>query len=92
MNREELSVCPHCGLPLIRWTNPQQSTWSGTFQYVCFNDQCPYFVRGWKWMMNQYNVAASYRYRFDPASGDAGPLPVWSTEALKNGIVPGNGA
>ena len=80
-------MCPHCCQPLVRWRNPQVSTWGAEFQYVCFNDQCPYFVRGWSWMQEQYSVAASYRFRLDPATGETGPLPVWSAEALKGGIV-----
>ena len=74
---------------MVRWRTPQQSTWSGEFQHVCFNDDCPYFVRGWAWMLDRFNVTASYRYRLDPVTGEAGPLPVWSREALKAGILAG---
>jgi hypothetical protein len=38
-------------------------------------------------MESQYHVHASYRFRVDPLTGDRGPLPVWSKEALKNNII-----
>ena len=73
---------------MARWQNPAGSTWTSDFQYVCFNDCCPYFVRGWTWMSERYNVHASYRYRLDPATGEHGPLPVWSETALRENILP----
>lgn len=79
--------CPHCNVPMARWANPELTNWSGDFQYVCFNDACPYFVHGWAWMEEHFNVHSSYRCRLDPTTGESGPLPVWSHEALKDRIV-----
>jgi hypothetical protein len=72
---------------MARWRNPQQSTWSGEYQFVCFNDACSYYVRGWTWMRERYNVHASYRHRLDPLTGAQGPLPVWSPDALRADII-----
>ena len=58
------------------------------YDLVCFNDECPYYVRGWIWMEQQYGVRASYRFRRDAASGFETPLPVWSSDALRDSILP----
>jgi hypothetical protein len=73
---------------MVRWRNPQLGSWSGEYQFVCFNDACGYYVRGWNWMLSHFNVAASYRHRMDPHTGEQGPLPVWSPDALRADIIP----
>ena len=39
-------------------------------------------------MEQQYGVRASYRYRVDAFSGFETPVPVWSSTALRNAILP----
>jgi hypothetical protein len=67
---------------------PVESGWETGYHLACFNDDCPYFQRGWQHMSSSFERKVSYRYRVDPATGHASPLAVWSTDALKNRILP----
>jgi hypothetical protein len=79
-------VCPHCGEPLAR-LGLNEMVFDHPFDLVCFNDDCPYYARGWGWMEQQYGVHASYRYRYDPVLGFESAVPVWSSDALRTSIV-----
>jgi hypothetical protein len=80
-------VCPHCNQALTPLSLPEAGGWDAPFHMVCFNDECPYFQRGWEWMEARYGVKTSYRHRVDPATGQASPLPVWSRTALRDRIL-----
>ena len=86
MSEKKNHECPHCGSRLLPWQSPDMTTWGGRTQYICFNDECEYFVRGWKWMEEKFDQKVSYRHRLDPETGDAGPIPVWSKNALRESI------
>ena len=79
--------CPYCGKKMVKWEGSPESSWGDTFQFVCFDDQCPYYLAGWEWMRSQYQQNVSYRYRYNPQNQESGPLPVWSPEALREGII-----
>jgi hypothetical protein len=84
---ENKTVCPHCRQKMNKMKPPSLSTWSSEFFYVCFNDDCPYFVRSWEHTANTTQAHCSYRHRYDPDSGQSGPLPVWSKDAMKSDIL-----
>jgi len=85
-------ICPHCGERMTKWAPPEMpfggcTTWNSSFMYVCFNDQCPYFVKGWDWMWNNFHRVVSYRHMLDPESGKTNPVPVSSSQTLRDGII-----
>ncbi len=88
MTNIETQRCPHCGVEMLRWITPEDSSWMGAIHLVCFNDDCAYFVKGWAHMMHKFEVRASYRHCLDPESGSSRPLPTWSKEAHREFIVP----
>lgn len=87
MSNQETPTCRHCGVQMKKWRSPANSTWTTEFQWVCFNDDCPYFVKGWDHIMKTQNVKASYRHMVDPERGTSTPLPCWSSDAHKDHII-----
>ncbi|MCG6918169.1 MAG: class I SAM-dependent methyltransferase [Deltaproteobacteria bacterium] len=81
--------CPHCSEKLLKWEVPQNpfSQWDLEFMFLCFNDECPYLVRGWDVMYRQGNTGLSYRFAYDPVRDQCLSVPVPSLQALKEGIV-----
>ncbi len=79
------TTCPHCGARLEPFALPD--TFDHEYDLACFNDACPYYVRGWTWMEQQYGVRSSYRYRVDGQNGLSSPLAVWSSKAIRSSII-----
>ena len=82
--------CPYCGKKLRKWAVPESPfacTWDNDFMYICFNDVCPYFVRGWDVMYRDGNRGVSYRLMYNPDKDLCLPVPVPTPKALKEGII-----
>ncbi|MGE5840463.1 MAG: class I SAM-dependent methyltransferase [Deltaproteobacteria bacterium] len=82
--------CPHCGEKMLRWAvpdNPFEVTWDNDFMYICFNDACPYYVRGWDFMYREGNRGCSYRLMYNPEKDCCMPIPVPTPRALRESII-----
>jgi SAM-dependent methyltransferase len=82
--------CPYCGEKLSKWDvpeNPFYATWENDHLYICFNDRCDYYVRGWDYMFRNGYGLCSYRFMYDHVNDSCHPVPVQSQKALKEGIV-----
>lgn len=87
---KETLECPYCGERLKKWIvpdNPFVQTWDNEYMYICFNDQCTYYVRGWDIMSSEGNMGVSYRLMYNPEKDRCMPIPVPSARALREGIV-----
>jgi SAM-dependent methyltransferase len=80
--------CPHCDAKLSRWAVPQTpfTEWPNEYFYVCFSNECPYFIRGWDSMSGQGNPG-SYRFMYDHLKDTCHPLPVPGYNAFRDGII-----
>ena len=84
----EIRKCKYCGCELDKVMMPPETDWGVEYFYVCMNDECEYYVKGWQWMYEKYNVKASYRYKYNPFQSDEGPIPVRSPEDYRGWVVP----
>ncbi|NIT77258.1 MAG: class I SAM-dependent methyltransferase, partial [Thermoplasmata archaeon] len=85
----ETHACPHCREPLSKWRVPDDPSiaWTSEYLYLCFNDACPFVVRGWRVMWDQGVPGHSYRYLFDPETGGSTTVAIRGLHDLKPGIV-----
>jgi SAM-dependent methyltransferase len=82
--------CPYCGEKMRKWAvpdNPFAQTWDNEFMFICFNDACSYFVKGWDFMYRDGNRGVSYRLMYNPEKDRCMPVPVPTRHALKEGIL-----
>ena len=88
-NVGETMECPHCQEALSKWEVPDDPCidWPNDYLYLCFNDFCPFVVRGWRFMWNQGILGTSYRYLFNPLKGTSTTVPIRGLTDLRPGIV-----
>ncbi|PIE58575.1 MAG: zinc ribbon domain-containing protein [Desulfobulbus propionicus] len=89
---EEKHACPHCSQELSLCHAPPIHVgdglgWGSEYLYICLNDDCPLFVKGWQYIENQYGHVGSYRHMQLPNSKEAINMMVVGKSAFKGSVV-----
>ncbi|OEU60171.1 MAG: hypothetical protein BBJ57_10650 [Desulfobacterales bacterium PC51MH44] len=76
-------LCPHCDKEMSIWEVPPFSFsdglgWGTPYLFICFNDDCPPYVKGWDDIMDNYAHNASVRCMCYPGTKQFQYLPVFS--------------
>lgn len=83
----EEKICKHCGKKMTKVLMPPDTDWGVEYFLICMNDDCQYYVRGWDWMKEKYQVTASYRHKYNPENDSFGPIPVKDPTDYKHYIA-----
>jgi len=78
------TLCPHCGKEMSIWEVPPFSFsdglgWGEPYLFVCFNNDCPVYLKAWDDIMDNYAHKASVRCMCYPSTKKFEYLPVFST-------------
>ncbi|MFZ5764549.1 MAG: zinc ribbon domain-containing protein [Thermodesulfobacteriota bacterium] len=89
---EEEHYCPHCKTRLSCCETPPFHIgdglgWGCDVMFICLNDECPIYERGWKHIEDQYGHAGSYRYMLLPGEKKGELIMVGSREAFTGCII-----
>jgi len=77
--------CPHCEVEMRIWEVPPINVgdglgWGEPYLFLCFNDDCKLYKRGWDDLEENYAQKASYRCFCYPSSGKFEVMPVFSPQ------------
>ena len=69
--------CPHCREEMSIWEVPSITVgdglgWGTPYLFICFNDNCVCYQRGWDHMKENYAHTASYRCMNYPGTEQLG--------------------
>ncbi|MBF0608523.1 MAG: hypothetical protein SFH39_13395 [Candidatus Magnetobacterium sp. LHC-1] len=92
MKLTEAPNCPYCGQKMKKTETPRFNLsdglgWCTPYLYVCFNDECSFYVQGWTQIMNNYGKVASYRCIYYPETGDMDTICVYTSDGLRGQII-----
>jgi len=89
---EEKHFCPHCSGDLTLCHAPPIHVgdglgWGSEYLFICLNDTCPLFIKGWDYIANQYGHVGSYRYMELPNSRETYNMMVVTRDAFTGSVV-----
>ena len=84
--------CPHCKEEMSIWEVPPFNFsdglgWGVPFLFLCFNDNCPLYKRGWDHIEETYAHKASYRCMNYPGTENFELMPVFSDMGGRSQII-----
>jgi hypothetical protein len=89
---KEVHICPHCKTQMSCCEAPPIHIgdglgWGSEVMFICLNDDCTLFIKGWEYVDRQYGHVASYRYMELPGSKESNVMMVGSEDAFKSSII-----
>lgn len=89
---KEEKICPHCESKMYACEAPQIHVgdglgWGSDVLFICLNDYCSLFLKGWQHIENQYGHHASYRYMELPGSKESNLMMVGNKDAFKASVI-----
>jgi hypothetical protein len=85
----EAPTCPHCNTVMEKMDS-RYLDWESPYLWVCYNDDCSLFKKGWDHMMETVGQLVSYRFMIHPQSGEKGVIPAFSKDYLQKSGKPRN--
>ncbi len=84
--------CPHCKTEMTLWEVPVINFsdglgWGTPYLFICFNDECSSYKKGWDHMKDTMEAPASYRCINEPGCDNFEYMPVFSPLGATGGMV-----
>lgn len=89
---DEIHTCPHCDQKMSCCEAPPVHIgdglgWGSEVLYICLNDYCTLFLKGWDSIEQKYGHHASYRYMELPGSKEGNVMMVGNSDAFKGSVI-----
>lgn len=89
---DEVKFCPHCKEELSCCEAPPIHIgdglgWGSEILFICLNDSCSVFLKGWDQIEAQYGHHSSYRYMELPDSKEKNYMMVGNVDAFKACVI-----